>query len=120
MSKEIPRMKKEDLRQFVLDLCNEKIWTDRDCKRPEDISMSFIILSFMEPKDFPKEDIGLIWEYISKANTMAVNGMPTFFSCHLMHKDDWKIARQAAIKEMERRRTMPILEDGQMELPEEK
>ena len=41
------------------------------------------------------KDVGLIWEYLSKAGSRSINGMPMFVSCNIMHKDDWAIARDA-------------------------
>lgn len=35
-------------------------------------------------------DIGLVFESYDKAGTMAINGMPTFFSCKIMTKEDTK------------------------------
>lgn len=35
--------------------------------------------------------------WIDKANPMSVNGYPTFFSCRLVHKDDWKVIGERAL-----------------------
>jgi hypothetical protein len=54
------------------------------------------------------EDIGLMWEYLSKAVPMSVNGYPSFYSLHLMSKTDWNRANKAVQKELKRRIRMVI------------
>jgi hypothetical protein len=52
--------------------------------------------------------LGCVWEYMSQAMPMAVNGKPMFFSLRYMSKPDWERARTAAAKEIERRKEIEI------------
>ena len=54
------------------------------------------------------DQLGVIYEWMSKAGPRAINGMPTFFSCRLMHKEDWERARQAIAREQERRENIEV------------
>lgn len=62
-------------------------------------------------------DLGVVWEYYDKAGPRGINGYPCFFSCHLMHREDWERARRAADKEHERRKQIDLDLDVQDETP---
>lgn len=96
----------ERLRTFVIDFCDGKIWTDLDCQDAEGVRMCFLVLNFME-EPIP-DDTGRIWEHISRAGPTGVNGMPSFFSCHLMKKDDWERVQPAIAAEMARRKAVKV------------
>ena len=97
------RMDDEDLKQFVRDWLASGVWSDRHC-RSEDLMTSFMILALMPPPppDFV-EQVGLVWERMSAAGPMAVNGMPMFFSVRFMHKADWERVRPVIEQEEKRR-----------------
>lgn len=61
------------------------------------------------------KDIGVVWEWLSKAGPRSINGYPIFFSCRLMHREDWEKARRAAQKEMDRRKELDLDLDVQDE-----
>jgi hypothetical protein len=105
------RMSDEDLRDFVLGLCDGRVFTSAHIRNDHDIGMVFMPLKFGALRYYhPKEidQIGVIWEYRDKAGPMDVNGMPSFFSCRIMHKDDWKRAVKAYEKENERRKGIEL------------
>ena len=102
--KPVPRMSYEEIKEFVLGVCDNRIWTDRHCRGDLAVRQSFMILGLATFEETDLDSIGTIWEYMSQANPMAVNGMPTFFSCRLMHIEDARMAWKAIDKEMERRR----------------
>jgi len=104
------------LRQFVLDYCDGKIFTDQSAPI-KDISMIFMILLFMKPEEYDTESIGCMYEYFSEAGPRSINGYPVFMSACFMHKDDWKICVPAINRELQRRKDLPILVP---ELPETK
>jgi hypothetical protein len=54
------------------------------------------------------ENLGCIWESIDQAGPRTINGMPIFFSCHIMHAEDWKRAKVAISKEIERRKDFSL------------
>ena len=113
----IPRMTDEALKDFVIRFCNGSIFTSLDIeargyiKDPRMVSMVFMPLAFGGLKDLPKDElnkIGLIWEDMSQAGPRAINGMPIFMSCGLMHIEDWERARKAIKTEMERREAIEV------------
>jgi hypothetical protein len=53
-------------------------------------------------------NIGVIYEWMEKAGPRSVNGYPTFFSCRLLHKEDWERAKVAIVREQERRETIEV------------
>ena len=83
----------EELKQITVDLFHGKIFTDRHCRRPQDVMMVFMPLGLMEPKAFrklQKDSPGMIFEYLDKASPRSVNGMPGFFSCQMLSQEDTK------------------------------
>ena len=54
------------------------------------------------------QDIGGFWEYLNQAGPRGINGMPCFFSCRIMHKEDWKRAVAAINREIERQARIEI------------
>ena len=68
----------------------------------------FLILTLSK---IPQEDIdqiGCIWEFVDNAMPWSINGYPVFMSCHLMHKKDWIVCRDTALKEFKRRGVIEI------------
>lgn len=106
--KSIPTMPRKDLAKFVMDYCDGKVFTSAQVSEH---SLNLLPCIFMPLAlgglqglyDAEVQRIGLIWEYMSQAGYRAINGYPTFLSCHLMHKDDWNTARKAILREMTRR-----------------
>lgn len=108
MKVKITRMSDELLREFVLGLCDGRLFTSAQIDK-EDVGTTFIVLALasdLEPKDF--EDVGIVWEWMDKALPRTVNGRPMFTSCQLMHKDDWKRAHEAYEREMQRRKELQV------------
>lgn len=54
------------------------------------------------------QHLGLFWEWMSAAGPRSVNGYPIFFSCRIMHTEDWERARRAIIREQERRESIEL------------
>lgn len=81
----------EELKQIAKDIHMGKIFTDRQCPSPEMISSVFMVLAFMEKEHLKKmidDKVEMFFEYMDQAGTMAVNGMPTFFSCQTAIHDE--------------------------------
>jgi hypothetical protein len=103
---ELARMTDDELREFVLGVCDGRIFTSRHCRDPEEVRMVFAILAFGLLKDLTREDaaqIGLFWEYLSEAGPLACNGLPMFLSVRMMHVDDAERAGKAIVSELARR-----------------
>lgn len=86
----IPKLPDDKLRKLAVDFSEGKIFTDRHVKNTNDISGVFMPIALGAFADCDKEyleDIGLIYEELGKAGPLAVNGMPTFFSCRLLGKE---------------------------------
>ena len=109
---EISKMVYEDLadpelRQLVLDICDNKVFTDRHCRTADEVAMCFPILSFMQRCDrkfLAANPPGLIWEYYERASARSVNGLPMFFSCHFLSPSDQVKLHSMVVTEMERRK----------------
>lgn len=107
----VPRMSDDELRSFVVEYCNGHIFTSANVAETELLGLVFKPLAFGAfQKSSPEyiEEIGVLWERLPAAGPRAVNGMPTFFSMHIMHKDDWARAIQAIQAEQQRRREIPL------------
>ena len=103
-------MPEEQLRQFVIDWCSGRIFSS--CHIPEgrekDVRLVFMVLALMDLKKAEIDSLGIIYEYMSAALSRTINGMPTFMSCRLMHKDDWARAKQAILREEERQKELQV------------
>ena len=95
-----------ELRQLVLDICDNKVFTDRHCRTADEVGMSFPCLMFLklcDRKFLAANPPGLMWEYYTKASPTGVNGLPMFFSCHFLSPDDQVKLHAMVIAEMQRR-----------------
>jgi hypothetical protein len=54
------------------------------------------------------QNLGVIWEWMAKAGPRSINGYPIFFSCRLMHRDDWTRAEKAILREQTRRESIEL------------
>lgn len=93
-----------EARQFVLDFCDGKIFTDRDIPQGTPPTQVFMVLGFapLIERSFA-EKIGLVWEhYHAGGRAGYVNGCPIFLSCRIMHADD--LARVQPVIEAEIKR----------------
>jgi hypothetical protein len=53
----------------------------------------FMPLAFMDKKalkSMQREKVDFIYEYLDKAGPRAINGMPMFFSCHILTQPETK------------------------------
>lgn len=104
-------MPPDELRQFVDDFVSNRIFTSAHLRENDDIAMVFMPVAlgaFSGWSDTGLERIGVLWEYLSQAGPMAINGLPCFFSFHVLNADDWKIAREAILREQERRKNIEL------------
>lgn len=94
----IPRLGEEDLQQLVMDLVRGDIFVSASMS-PDSIPIVFPVVALGGFSEWTMEElseIGVLYEYYSKAGNMSVNGLPMFWSCRYMHKEDWKIVRERA------------------------
>lgn len=110
----VPRMEDDELRKFVLGWCDGKLFStahEQLRRQPHHIPSVFMVAAFGGFADCSKtylDEIGIIWEWIDEALPRAINGMPMFMSCKVMHKEDWSRARVAINNELDRRREIQV------------
>jgi len=89
----IKTMTDDDINALAGEICRGGVFTSNHIRK-EDIGMLpviFIPLVFACPKlieELRKEDMGMIYEYISEAGPSSVNGYPSFFSLHIVSQED--------------------------------
>lgn len=100
--RECPRLTGNEIAELVRALVSGNIFTAAQCP-PEMIGSIFMVLALggLASSEIDPESIGMIYEHMDRANEMAVNGYPTFFSCKFMHKADWAIVVERAIAAQE-------------------
>lgn len=106
-----PRMSDAELRAFVVECCSGQIFTSAHITDPELLGMVFMPITFGAFENARREyleEIGVVWERMSAAGPRSINGMPCFFSMHIMHKDDWDRALKAIQAEEQRRKEIPL------------
>jgi len=85
---------KKELKQIAVDILAGRIFTDRDIPESHSIESHFMVLAFMKTEQIEKllkDPPGLIYEYISKAMSRAVNGLPVFSSMQMLSQHDTEI-----------------------------
>lgn len=107
-----PRLTQEELKAFVMGYVNGTVYTNYDVDQ-HILGIVFMPLSLGALAGATKKDleqIGCIWADTAKDHTTgrSINGQPTFTSCRMMLKEDWAIAREAILKETQRREEVTI------------
>ena len=77
----------KELRQLARRIVQGEVFM---ANNPEIIQLSFMVLSLVDPKDLP-DDIGSVYEEMSKAGPRSVNGYPCFFSCQILSVAETKL-----------------------------
>lgn len=108
----ISLMSEDDLRAFVDDLVSGHIFTSAHLNsQPDLVPMVFLPIALGALSKWSAtglNNLGVVWERMDKAGPTSINGYPTFFSMHLMHREDWVIAAAAANREHERRKAIEL------------
>lgn len=100
---EVVRMSKEDMAKFIREFRSGQIFSSAHLPEHDDrlIPMVFLVLTLGALYGAPDSyinSIGLIWEYLKQAGPRSINGYPQFFSCRLVHKEDWEKIRKTIIE----------------------
>lgn len=105
-----PHMTDDQLREFVLGCCDDKIFTSFHVhEEPTDVlKLVFMPIAFGALKTIKLDELGCIWEWWIQAGQRSINGYPSFFSMRVMHKDDWERAHKAIDAELTRRQTVVV------------
>ncbi len=110
----IPRMTESELREFVLGVCDNQIFTDKHIPPSQWESMVrsiFMVLGLGGLAEWTPEElneIGCIWEWMREAGPRSINGYPMFMSLRLLHKEDWARAKVALERESKRRENIKV------------
>jgi hypothetical protein len=111
---DIPKLSDEKLREFVDDFVSNRIFTSAHLHENEAatmLSMVFMPIAlgcFSKVQEESFKNVGVIWEYYSKAGPRSINGRPIFFSLNVLHIDDWERAKKAINREIERRQNIEL------------
>jgi hypothetical protein len=95
---EIPRLSDEDIKTIASDLVKGQIFTGNDCP-PDMLTVVFFpLLAMVAEYELDWDQVGNVIEYMHKSAERGINGYPFFFSCRLIHKDDWSQIAERALK----------------------
>ena len=98
--REPPRMTDDDIKDVVRGLVTGHIFTATDA--PDDLlPMIFLPLGLAGNSDIDWETVGNVIERLDKAGERGINGYPIFLTCRLVHKDDWSLIAERALKAAE-------------------
>lgn len=84
-----PHLSDDEIKKIAIDFYHNKIFSSIHIMQnygADMLKMVFVPILFLRPKNV--EDIGMIYEYYSKAGPRAINGCPIFMSMKIMHNDD--------------------------------
>lgn len=101
--KSVENRTSEELSQIAKDIANNLIFTDFHIPPYErrNLHLFFMPLVFGAFSNSSEEyvkDIGMIFEYYSKAGPTGINGMPVFFSLQYLSLHDTKIVWEKVAK----------------------
>lgn len=86
-------MANEEIKKLAEDMYKGLIFTDRNIQSNEEIQTVFMPLALMGEElvgKLRKNPPGMIYEYLSEAGPMSINGMPMFLSFKMVSIDDAK------------------------------
>jgi hypothetical protein len=116
----------KELKQLAMDIIDNKVFGTWNLKNPEtEFSMVFMISFFFKEEQidqFKKDEIIHFYEYYDKAGPRSVNGMPCFFSCKIINKENWRqVVRYVEKYERTKNKfldekTKTIMENNQLKL----
>lgn len=102
----LARMPDSALREFIIDYVDGRIFSSNMMVDEKMLPNVFMPIMFCMFEDDALNQLGLVWEHRSQAlASTAINGMPIFASCRLMHKEDWKLAIEKIHKLIDMRKT---------------
>jgi len=109
------RLSDDELRKFVGGVLDGSIFTSAQLHDESLLTVVFMPLGLGIFRYHSEAEIkavlsqtGVCYSYMKDAGPRNINGYPMFFSCGLLHIDDWRRAREAVIVEQERRKAIPL------------
>jgi hypothetical protein len=98
--REPDRLDADKLAELTLKLVHNRLVV-ASALPPNMLAMVFMPLAMGGLGDLNPELIGNIVEDIEKAGPRSVNGYPSFFSCQVIHIEDWKIIYDKYVEAMD-------------------
>ena len=106
--KEPERLDETEIAEIAIGIVEDKVFFITPDMPPDAITMCFLPIGLGGFAGYDVNKVGNVIEWMHKAGTHSVNGLPMFMSCKIIHEDDWAIimdktrkafaAMQAAIK----------------------
>jgi hypothetical protein len=89
------RLTDDEIKEFAKGILDGRLFTSYHISQREMADHRLFGMIFMPVglgglRHYNPEKIGAIVEWIDKAGPRSVNGYPIFFSCRVVHTDDWK------------------------------
>jgi hypothetical protein len=97
VTKPVQRLPEDEIKKVVLGLVNGQVFTAADCP-PDMIASVFMVVGMGGLADYDMDTVGMVYEWLNKANELGINGYPTFVSCRVVHTEDWKAITERAAK----------------------
>jgi hypothetical protein len=88
--RKLPNREDKDLKQLALDYIENRIFTSAQTE-PNVLGMVFMPLLFGGTKGMDREDIGLVYSYMSEAFKLNWTKHPMFMSCGFLNIHDNKL-----------------------------
>ena len=83
-----------ELKSLAIDIAEGKVFTDRHLTdQPDMIGSVFMVIGLggIDQEKVESGEIDMIYEYIDQAGPRSINGLPCFFSCKYLSKDNVNI-----------------------------
>jgi len=100
-------MSDEELKKFVIDFVDNKIFISGFIPVEEAKHIIHAVFMPLIGITFSKKatkSLAQLWEYYAKAGPRSINGYPMFWSVRMISIADWKRAKPAIDKLMEKRK----------------
>lgn len=108
----VPFLPNSELKKFVRDFCDGKIFTSAHIKREEEIPLVFMCLFYGSLSDVDLSSIGIAYEYLTEALPRSINGYPMFCSLRFLNIHDWNRCQKAILKRKNEGKTLTPNEEG--------
>lgn len=87
------RMSDDKIKELAQDMYKGLIFTNMHLQNHEDIPRVFVPMMMLDKEqveEIKRNPPGMIYEYMSSAGPLSINGMPIFMSFRMLNKEDTK------------------------------
>jgi hypothetical protein len=84
---DIPKLSEKELKQVAMDIVDKKIFHSEMLKDETYLHAVFMPLLFVKEEQINFDLVGLLYEYMDKATPRTINGLPTFSSANMLHRE---------------------------------